>query len=299
MTLIAGVKCTDGFLVAADTAVTSGNAVYHGDKLHLYRGKGNKQYRLVIACAGYLAYARMASQQIRDAVASLPNPTIHTVREQIKEVLVEIYSTHIHPYWRINDPEDSPGFNLVIGVELDGQFEVFVSEDTALEEVGTYAFQGSGSEVAQYLGETLLRSRGNSVLTVPTATAVHLIIEVFRVAKLAGAHVGLDTQLIAMRSADSYSPFSMPSQQFTNTQSEIGIIQDNLKSALWAAFNRLSPPDPLFDTAIRNIENTLRQLKARTQEQGDNQNRFVRYSLRPTTGEWSVEYLDPNMGLPS
>jgi 20S proteasome alpha/beta subunit len=183
MTLIVGIKCNDGCLVAADTAVTAGNSVYHGDKLHCYRNK-DKKYTLIVACSGYLAYARMASQQIRDEVAVLDNPTVSSIKATIKEIIADIYSRLIYPYWQTMRPEASPAFSLIVGIIVEDEFDVVVSEDTAVEEVGTYAFQGSGSELAQYLGETFLRSRGNSVLSVQTAAAVHLVVEILRVAKL-------------------------------------------------------------------------------------------------------------------
>jgi hypothetical protein len=133
----------------------------------------------------------------------------------------------------------------------------------------------------------------------PVATAVHLIIEFFRVAKIAGANVGLDTQIIAMRSQDSYAPFTMPSRQYTGMQSEFGVIQENLKSAIWGAFSRSSAPDPMFDMAVQNIGNMLKLIKSHTIEQGENENRFIRYSLSPTTGEWSMAYLDLNIEQPT
>jgi hypothetical protein len=84
--LIVAGQCQDGFLVTADTAVTTGNTVYHGEKLHWYTDKGNrKRYKLVIACAGHLTYARMASQQIRDAVAALSKPIWAASRVRLKK----------------------------------------------------------------------------------------------------------------------------------------------------------------------------------------------------------------------
>ncbi len=299
MTLIAGIRCRDGFLVAADTAVTTGDTVYHGEKLDWFKGQGDKPYKLVIACAGDLTYGRMATENIRDAAAALTDLTTTSVRHTIVDVLGNIYSRRIRPYWDLSDA-DAPRFSLIVGIAIGDEFAVLISKDTAIEEVRTYAFQGSGHNVAQYLAETLLRSRGNSILSCPIATAVHLTIEIFRVAKLHSAAVGLDTQIIAFRSVDSIAPFSLPSNQFTGMQSEIGVIQENLKTALWSALERSSLPDPMFDMAVQNIGNTLRSIKKYTREQGSGnpQVRFIRYSLMPTTGEWSMGDMDPNAQLP-
>jgi hypothetical protein len=177
MTLIAGVKCIDGFLVAADTAVTTGETIYHGEKLHYYLGK-DRRCKLVIACAGHLAYARMRSQEIRDAVVDLSEPTLFDIKGVIKSVIADIYARLIQPYWQSQRPEEAPRFSLICACESAEEFELVVSEDTAIEEVGTYCFQGSGSELAQHLAETFLRSRGNLALPFSTAAAVHLIAEI-------------------------------------------------------------------------------------------------------------------------
>jgi len=296
MTLIAGLRCRDGFLLAADTAVTVGNTVYNGDKLSLYRSDGESQYKLLIACAGHLTYARMASQQIRDAVSTLSFPTIISVKDQIQKVLSNIYTQHIHKYWEMSDP-GAPGFSLIIAIEIDKKFEVLITENTALEEVGTYAFQGAGSELAQYLGEIYLRNRvSSSALSISVAAAVHLVTEIFRVVKLYVPGVGFDTQIIAYRAEDSIVPFSMPAASFVGMQSHIGIIQESLKNTLWHAFERSSAPNPMFDTTLQNINNSLRAIQEHTNSQGHIAVYFIRYSLRPTTGEWSMEDLEPNAG---
>jgi hypothetical protein len=59
MTLIAGIRCIDGFLVAADTAVSDGNTTYHGRKIESYDGG---KYRMAIACAGDLSCAQTAAR---------------------------------------------------------------------------------------------------------------------------------------------------------------------------------------------------------------------------------------------
>lgn len=115
MTLIAGIKCTDGFLVAADTAVTTGETIYHGDKLHYYFGH-NRHYRLVIACAGDLVYARMASQELRDRVAGLSEPTVPNIKREIKSVIADIYARLIQPYWQSQRADESRNFSITRGV---------------------------------------------------------------------------------------------------------------------------------------------------------------------------------------
>jgi hypothetical protein len=126
-----------------------------------------------------------------------------------------------------------------------------------------------------------------------------LINEIFRIAKLFGANVGLDTQIIAYRSQASYASFSMPSPQHSGVQSDVGIIQENLKSALWQALERSGLPNHLFERAVQNIVAGLRRLQEYRQKQEDSSVRFIRYWLVPTTGEWSMADLEPNVALTS
>lgn len=279
--------------MAADTAVTTGSTVYHGEKLHHYSGA---HYRVVVACSGDLTCARMASQQIRDSAATLPNPSVADLKKKVIEVLVDVYAKHVFPHWQAGR-SDAPRFSLIIGLEAREQFELLVSADTAVEEVGTYAFQGSGTDIAQYLGETLMRSRGNDLLPFPTAAAVQLIIETFRIAKQYGEAVGLDTVIVAWRTERSLAPFPLPLPQ-RSPQSELAIIQENFKAALWAALDRSSTmADRYISSVVQLTDSTLREMRQHTLAQSDRATRFIRYWLMPTTAEWQMEDLDPNAQL--
>jgi 20S proteasome alpha/beta subunit len=295
MTLIAGVKCQDGFLVAADTAISLGDSgMFHGDKLRYYRGArvGAGNYKLVIASAGDLSYAGMACQDIRDAVAALPKFTVPAIKATIRAVLLDLFSKHMYPYWQAQHPEP-PDFSIIVAIEVDEHYEVVVSKDTAVVEVDTYVFRGSGGILAQYLAERFLQSGSNSVLGCTVATAVHLITEIFRAVKEADSFVGRDTQIIAWRSSDSYSMFSTP------ISIEISAIQENVKHALWFALERSSLPNAIFDNTTQAIVNLLKSIQNHTQEQSPRELRFIRYSLSPSTNVWSMADLDPNAGLPS
>jgi 20S proteasome alpha/beta subunit len=295
MTLIAGIKCRDGFLVAADTTISLGDSgMFHGDKLRYYRGPqgGSSGYKLIIASAGDLSYAGMACQDIRDAVAAQPNFTVPAIKATIRTVLLDLYSKHMYPYWQAQHPEP-PDFSLIVAIEADEKYEVIVSNDTAVLEVDTYVFRGSGNVLAQYLAERFLQSGSNSVLGCTVATAVHLVTEIFRAVKEADAFVGRDTQIIAWRSNDSYSMFSTP------ISIEISAIQENLKHALWFALERSGLPNAMFDSTTQTIVNLLKSIQAHTQEQSPRELRFIRYSLSPSTNAWSMADLDPNAGIPT
>jgi hypothetical protein len=280
------VSCPDAY-----PAISRGDsAVFHGEKLRCYRGPGGGSYKLVIASAGELSYAGMACEDIRDAVAALPEFTVPAINATIRTVLIDIYSRHMYPYLQAERKE--PGFSLIVAIEADEHYEVIASNDTAVGEVGTYVFHGSGSILAQYLAERLLQSGSNSVLGCTVATAVHLITEIFRAVKEADAFVGRDTQIIAWRSKESYSMFSTP------ISIEIPAIQENLKHALWFALERSSIPNPMFDSTTQAIVTLLKSIQNHTLEQSPRELHFIRYSLSPSSNTWSMADLDPNAGFP-
>jgi hypothetical protein len=295
VTLIAGMKCTDGFLVAADTAVTIGNTVSHGNKLYLCQGNG---WKLVIAGAGYLSTARMTYENIRDRANRLNAPSVLHLKRVVKKAILDTWTTYIWPYFRDHVIQDAPLFSLMVGIEAEGQFELLVSENAAISEVETYAFQGSGTEIAQYLGETFLRMPPSRTLTFPVAVGVHLAIELFGIAKLYGASVGLDTQIIAWRAMTSHASFLMPVS--LQTPSDIGIIQNNFKQALLSVLGK--QPSYQQDFAIEKVVGMTRALlskiKDHMQKQSDNDVHFIRYQHSRMDGFWSMEDLDPNSGVP-
>jgi hypothetical protein len=141
----------------------------------------------------------------------------------------------------------------------------------------------------------LLRSRGNSVLSISTACAVHVIAEIFGTVKLYGAAVGLDTQIVAWRASWDAAQFYPPMRLTAPT--EMAAIQENLKHAYWAALERSPGSEGLFSGAAQQIHSLLGTIRQHAQHQGENQARLARYRLMPATGEWSFHNLDP-MRLP-
>lgn len=296
MTLIAGVRCMDGFLIAADSAVTAGEIVYHGGKLYMYQ---DDRCRVLTALCGNLAFAAMAWEQIRDKVANEHHPTISSIKNAIKEIIHAIYRNDVALFGEIHTNDELPDFSLIVGVQIDNDFKVFSTVATAVREIDDFEFQGTGSVVAQYLGETPLRSPGNSALTIPIAVAVHVIIEIFRVAKIHGVSVGLDTKLIAWRSAHGYASFTMPRQAMTSQpQSDIGIIQNQLRQALWEAFERSNLKGMWLDMALKNIESILRSIKEHSQQQGQNESQLTMYRISAESGLWSMNNIDPKITRP-
>src|SRR4051794_4538156 len=123
MTLIAGFRCTDGFVVAGDTKITLNNTAIQGHKLVSYEGSEAHSYFIRIGIAGDEGYALEACQDIRDAVAQLPSPTFGAIKLAVRRAIEAIYEDQIFPLWRATGQQLDPWMCLILGVEdVNGDF---------------------------------------------------------------------------------------------------------------------------------------------------------------------------------
>lgn len=191
MTLIAGCKCRDGFVIGADTEVTQGNIVYQAHKLNTYFSD-RYGYDIAIGGAGHASYLTMASQRIRDAAAQLEKPTCASMRDSITKVMIDLNDKELK-YWKIDD-EHRPVIQLIIGIkDPDGGILVLKVDRTAVYEVDSWAFAGSGQVLAAHLGEKLYQEQLSAAVT------QHLLGQIFREVKAKGTYVGGNTEMIATR----------------------------------------------------------------------------------------------------
>jgi len=93
-------------------------------------------------------------------------------------------------------------------------------------------------------------------------------------------------------------PFVMPAPQI-GTQSDIGIIQEHFKHALWEAFDGVTLSGRI-EQAATVMQGILTRLKQhRLADSSGRATRFSRYWLKPETGEWEMRDLEPNRDLPN
>jgi hypothetical protein len=193
MTLIAGFRCIDGFIVAADTEIREGSTSYQGHKLLFYNG-ASWDWVLRIGYSGFVDYALMASQWIRDAVTGLENPTFDQIRAITGDVVGHIYDDVI-PWKGRPKKDETPGFNLMIGIQdAKGRIGILQTDEKVVLEVEERAFVGVGSEMAGHVAEKLFGSR-----LLSTAVTEHLVQQLFREIKGAVSGVGGNTEILSRR----------------------------------------------------------------------------------------------------
>jgi ATP-dependent protease HslVU (ClpYQ) peptidase subunit len=256
MTLIAGFRCADGFVIAGDTEITLGSTVVQGHKLRSYNGGEGKPYFIRIGIAGGEDYALSACEDIRDAVAALPSATFSEIKLAVREVLEVIYHDRIFPLWAATGQQLEPEIYLILGVEdVNGHFGVLKTDRNNVREVDGYACAGSGSQVAEVFIERLFRG-----FQFATATTEHLALQIFREVKVKGAYVGGNTETISRRSLTGAPFFDLPSSK--DDRRFLWGIDEMMADAVRVA---LTSEDPFFVTKDLRLQMAehLREIKAK------------------------------------
>jgi 20S proteasome alpha/beta subunit len=187
VTLVAGFRCQDGFVVAADPAIRYGDIVAQGHKLANYYGQQSK-YDIVIGGAGDGVYVDMASQKIRDAVAGLPSPVLPTIKAEVQKLVFTIHDEYIFKFW---EPEDSnrPSLALIIAIQdQQREWTLLHSDRDAVAEADEHAVVGTGSLLAEHLIEKIW------IPSLSTAVTAHLAQQLFREMKGKSTYVGGNTR---------------------------------------------------------------------------------------------------------
>src|SRR5688572_13594948 len=92
MTIAAGFRCQDGYVIFADTQLTGGTAKSSTNKIWVHEDSG---LQIVVAAAGSYSLMRLTWSHIKRAVAGLQK--LADVRDAIEKVLKRIHDDYIDP----------------------------------------------------------------------------------------------------------------------------------------------------------------------------------------------------------
>jgi len=148
VTLICGIQCSDGLLLAADREETDGIGKFSAQKIHEFSGR---EFQLGLAGAGDSSLADKAVLRI---VASAGAEKFRAEHEQIIETeLRQIYATYV---WDERIPEsDERGISLIVGLcdTVSRQNLLYCSVDEILWMRTGFACAGCGEMLGSYLLE--------------------------------------------------------------------------------------------------------------------------------------------------
>jgi 20S proteasome alpha/beta subunit len=148
MTIAAGFKFEDGILLCADTEQTQGDLKFTESKL-IYANL-QPTFSIVFAVAGSVRYATMAVQEIITELKKSSELNHEFAEQIIKERISRIYTELLYPHPRVGY-SDSPFFDLLIGVQMDGISRLLACSESSVSEITGYECFGIGLTLAKYL----------------------------------------------------------------------------------------------------------------------------------------------------
>jgi hypothetical protein len=255
MTLIAGVRCLDGVVVAADTALsTPDGTVFHGRKLHYHPDPPN--YRIAVAYASnHIDMGHMASIAIREGAQKLRDFPATAIRDVIDDAMFGI-SRRVDANW---EPQERPAHDplLVVGVDTKHEHGVYFAQRGIVKGIRDFGFYGCGADIALHYAARLMLDE-NKHLFVSTAVAVHLLGLIFRLVKKTDGFVGLDTEIIGMRMNPNAERFFLPSKNapFWDLQNE---TDKRIRIATHRALNRYAGSNAIIKMCTDQVNEDMQQ----------------------------------------
>lgn len=292
MTLIAGIRCRDGYIVASDTAITTGVSVTNGRKIDHYIGE---DYRLIVACSGDIAHAKMLSQKLRDRIASIEKRTFLRAKAVIDEIVLDFYAAHIGAVYLQAQHAPYPRYNLILSLECEGLHALFATNEDAVFEVDSLAFRGSGEEVAHFLAQKLLIDRRSMIVPLLTSEAVHIVQHIFKTAKSAADGVGGNTEILARLTAPEARRFFTLNFAVEDTALNdfyLWSIEDHITRCIWSALRTSE-----FEKHLKNAEGILSKLREASRQRHEITSRTM-HLLEQENGEWSASFDDGHPSVP-
>ena len=156
LTIALGVLASDGWVLAADRQVTSGNSKWSHGKVSLFAGFGGDSGRgyCSTAGAGTPGYLRQCSRKISSLFKHNPEADLDGLQRVFNDWFVEFCGKHVIPFAGFPF-EQRPGVDMVIAVERRGQARLWATDGNAIVDSEPYVAIGSGASVASPLLDRL------------------------------------------------------------------------------------------------------------------------------------------------
>lgn len=175
MTLIIGVRCTDGVVIAADSAVTMGSVV-GGTTAELTVGRKLSILHdsMIVGFSGFTGLAYRLTETLREQHPSFKTKPAHKALEKIREHLLPTVESELKmarvvaETTRSQEALQTAIFSILIGIPLNGAPQLIsLDQNCSPDLVGqdvVFATVGSGQRVADpfmgFVREVLWPARG-------------------------------------------------------------------------------------------------------------------------------------------
>jgi hypothetical protein len=253
MTLVAGFKCRDGFVIAADTEISYGVVRFQSHKLANFYGQG-KSYDIVIGGAGDGVYIDATCQKIRDALANLPSPSFANIKAKVETAIYDLHANSIFKYWEPDDP-NRPGVQLICGIQdQQKDWGLLQTDRDVVAETDAHAVAGTGAELAQYIIERLWMPGLSAAVT------VHIARQLFREVKIKGIHVGGNTEIVGRRVTKDAEMFFDPIDDKSSDYRFLWGIDEIVASGIRVALDT-TKSSKLLDDRIADVTERLKAVR--------------------------------------
>jgi hypothetical protein len=152
MTIAAGVRCSDGIVICADTELTAGEGRFDRPKIFACED-------WLVTGAGAWDYIKMASDKLTEAFQSILPQTPSEARNTVEQIVTAIYEEHIFKLTSSQFPVYSspPQFDLIVATRCgDGQLALIKTALTATFLSSHYEAIGIGTNVFEYWAKYFL-----------------------------------------------------------------------------------------------------------------------------------------------
>lgn len=172
MTIAAGIICTDGILVCADSEVTSAVSKRQRDKIYAFKD------HLLLTGSGNGDFIKMAFDKLSDEYKSSRPANPSDAREIAEKLVWRIHRKHIFSFYQPNDP-GRPTLDLIIASRCqDDELALVRTRDTTAIRCGRYDATGSGEDLFEYWAQLFYRAR--ATMDVISYLALFILREVKR-----------------------------------------------------------------------------------------------------------------------
>ena len=126
MTIAAGVWCSDGLIICADTEINQDNSKYERMKVFAHEDW------LLVTGAGWFDYLKMAFDKLRARFQTERPNDSEAARKSVEEIVLEVYERNIGSVFNVGDPQ-SPSFDMIVGVRCaNGELTLIKTSLTAV-----------------------------------------------------------------------------------------------------------------------------------------------------------------------
>ena len=155
MTIAAGVVCSDGIILCADTEHSDGESTYQRNKVLSFGDD------LIVTGAGNHALIRMMFDKVCDEFKSAHPVNPSDAREILEKVARAVHREHIFEFYQANDP-GRPSVELIVGVKCsNGKLALLKTIDSTAYLSEAYEVTGIGHSMFEYWLAYLYRSNLN------------------------------------------------------------------------------------------------------------------------------------------